>query len=167
MYSANNENQLILPNIDLALQDYVSIQLDIDNTRIKAAALLAQNVDLRRLIGKENVSRLVETFDNELSESDEELLDLIIPSYCYFTYSRLLLTFHGSYTESGYTNEELSAVRNEAKSVSKEMKAIAESLMEDAFEFLRKENPNDVEVDESKLTPRIRVFGGCENRASN
>ncbi len=43
MYSLGLENKLISSDIAEMMQDYVSIQLDIDNTKIKAAALVAQS----------------------------------------------------------------------------------------------------------------------------
>lgn len=165
MYTSQTENQLIVPDIADAMQDYVSIQLDIDSTRVKASALVAQNLDIKRLIGKDNLARLIDNEDP--SEADETLKELIIPALCYFTYSRLLLLFQGNYTDSGYVLEsDETEARNAAKSVAKEMKGVAESMMIEVMEFLEKESPGD-QIDESKLTPRIRVFGGCERRASN
>lgn len=166
MYSSVTENQLILPDIAAAMQDYVSIQLDIDDTKVKAGALVAQNIDIKRLIGKANLVRLVK---QELTTKDRELKALIIPPLCYFTYSRCLLMFQGILTDSGYVIEgsNEAETRNAAKSVSKEMKGIAETFMQDVMEFLEEESPNDREIKKENMTPRIRVFGGKENRASN
>lgn len=168
MYSAKAENQLILPEIAEAMQDYVSIQLDIDNTKIKAASLVAQNIDIKRLIGKENLQRCIGQ-ESTASVKDKELLALIIPPLCYFTYARCLKMFQGILTDSGYiiegSNE--AETRNAAKSVSLEMKGIAETFMLDVMEFLEEESPNDPEVKPHNNTPRVRVFGGEECRGSN
>lgn len=165
MYSAKAENQLILPDIADAMQDYVSIQLDIDNSKVKAAALVAQNVDLKRLIGQDVLDRLIDQ-DDETPATDKALKDKIIPPLCYFTYSRCLLMFQGTFTDSGYTIEDEGEARNAAKSVSKEMKGIAETLMLDIIDELEDEEPGE-QFDKKKATPRVRVFGGCERRASN
>lgn len=169
MYTSQLENQLIISDIVDVMTQYVSIQLDIDETRVKAACIVAQNVDIRRLIGKVNLERCQGHEDlDPVPEADANLKELIIPPLCYYTYSRLLLMFQGNYTDSGYTLEsEETEARNAAKSVSKEMKGIAATLMEDVLEFLEKENPNDETVDGAKRTPRVRVFGGKECRASN
>ena len=166
MYTSQTENELIVSDIADVMQDYVSIQLDIDNTKVKAAALVAQKIDIKRIIGKDNILRCMD-ITQDSSDADKELRDLIIPPLCYYTYSRCLLMFQGTFSDSGYIleSDEVEA-RNAAKSVSKEMKGIAESMMLDVIEFLEKESPG-VEIDEKKLTPRIKVFGGKENRASN
>ena len=166
MYTSQAENQLIVTDIADVMQDYVSIQMDIDHTRVKAAALVAQNIDIKRIIGKENLLRCVGV-DEGSSTGDRDLFDLVIPPLCYYTYSRCLLMFQGAYTDSGYVLEaDGTESRNAAKSVAKEMKSIAETFMLEVTEFLEKENPNTV-ADEKKLTPGIRVFGGKERRASN
>ena len=167
MYSATAENQLILPDIADAMQDYTSIQLDIDNSKIKAAALVAQKIDIKRLIGKENLARVIDQAD-DASTADKELLALMIPPLCYFTYSRCLLMFHGVLTDSGFIVEgdNEAETRNNAKSQAKEIKGVAESLMLEVMEFIEAEEPGD-QLDKKKLTPRIRVFGGLEHRGSN
>lgn len=166
MYNSLAENQLILPDIADVLADYTSIQLDIDERKVKAAALIAQKVDIKRLIGQNNIDRVVMQADNA-SEADKNLLQLLIPPLCYFTYSRCLLMFQGVLTDSGYVieGENEAETRNSAKSHSKEIKGVAETLMEDVIDFLNDENPNSGDdIDSSKLTPRVRVFGGGEAR---
>ena len=39
--------------------------------------------------------------------------------------------------------------------------------MDDVFEFLKSEDPQDREVKKENLTPSIRTFGGQEFRSSN
>ena len=167
MYTSDLENKLIFPDIADQMQQYVSIQQDIDDTKVKAASLIAQSIDIERVIGEDNLSRVVISEDNPTIEGEDlKLKQLLVAPLCYYTYSRLLISFHGSYTDSGYENDQLAAQRNEAKSVSKEMKGVAESFMVKVIDFLEKENPSE-QIDSKKLTPRIRVFGGKETRSSN
>ena len=160
MYTGLNENQLILPNIVDALHDYCSIQLDIDETKCKSAELLAQNIDIKR--------------ENEMTDLDKQLKALVIPALCWYTYSRLLLLFHTTFTDSGLVSaqDDGAEARNAAKSLSKECKGVAESMMLDVIEFLEEEADEDPTIDKTKfdqekLTPRIRTFGGVEWRGSN
>lgn len=166
MLDSTLENQLIIPDIADRMVDYVSIQIDIDERRVKAAAIIAQNIDIERIIGEDNLKRAISNENEELTGADLELRNLLIAPLCYYTYSRLLISFHGSYSDSGYENDELAAVRNEAKSVSKEMKSVGEAFMQKVIKFLEEEDPN-TPAEESKLTPRVRVFGGRECRGSN
>lgn len=167
MYTSDLENQLIFPDITDQMQQYVSIQQDIDDTRVKAAALIAQNIDIERIIGEDNLARVIVSETNtEIVGEDLKLKRLLAAPLCYYTYSRLLISFQGNYTDSGYENDELAAQRNEAKSVSKEMKGVAEAFMQKVIKFLETENPS-TPADSTKLTPRIRVFGGKESRSSN
>lgn len=162
MFNAHLENQLIRSDITDVMQDYVSIQIDIDNTKVKAAALVAQNVDLKRIIKKAGLQRCV----TPVTDADRELLELVIPAWCYFTYYRCLTMFQGTFTDSGYSTESEADDRNASKSVANNIKSIAETFMLDVMEFLDKENPND-KIDVRKITPRVRVYGGQERRASN
>ena len=166
MLDSSLENQLIYPDIADLMIDYVSMQPDIDERRVKAACIIAQNIDIERIIGEDNLLRIIETDEHEAVDADEELKNLILAPLCYYTYSRLLLSFQGSYTDSGYGNEELVAARNEAKSVSKEMKSVGEAFMQKVIKFLDSESPSS-KIDEGKLSPKIRVFGGEECRGSN
>tara|TARA_R110002020_G_scaffold373068_1_gene584505 strand:- start:1012 stop:1542 length:531 start_codon:yes stop_codon:yes gene_type:complete len=176
MYTGLNENQLILPNIVDALHDYCSIQLDIDETKCKSAELLAQNIDIKRIIGEDNLNRCIEdpTGENEMTDLDKQLKALVIPALCWYTYSRLLLLFHTTFTDSGLVSaqDDGAEARNAAKSLSKECKGVAESMMLDVIEFLEEEADEDPTIDKTKfdqekLTPRIRTFGGVEWRGSN
>lgn len=61
MYNSHLENQLLMPDVADALQNYVSIQIDIDDTKIKAAAYAAQRIDIQRVIGQENLNQMYRT----------------------------------------------------------------------------------------------------------
>lgn len=158
MFNSRLENELIVPEIADTMQDYTSIQLDIDDTKIKAAALAAQKLDITRVIGKENILRCIQPEN----DTDEELQSLVIPALCYFTYARSLKMFQGTLTDSGYTTEVEAEARNSAKSVANEMSSIGEAYLRDVIEFLALEKPEEKQEQEEKLTPRIRVFGGKE-----
>lgn len=168
MHNINLENRLISSEIADLMQDYVSIQLDIDDTKIKAAAIVAQDIDLKRVITKENLDRVVglDIYDDTVPANDLELYELIIAPWCYYTYARCLTMFQGTLTDSGYSIESEAESRQAAKSVGQEMKSIADSFMIGVVDFLENEDPN-TDADDEKLTSRIRVFGGKENRASN
>lgn len=169
MYNVDNTKKLIVVNIAQTLIDYCSIQPDIDESKIQTAELIAQQVDLRRLIGKENVERCIDPINLNTSPppSDIQLRELVIPVICYFTYSRLLKMFPGTFTDSGYIIEKDASDKGVTTNVSNEYKAIGESFMEDVFAFLKAEDPEDKEVKKENLTPSIRVFGGNEYRSTN
>lgn len=166
MYNPSNTKKLIVVSIAQTMIDYTSIQCDIDETKIQAAELTAQLIDLKRLIGKENVDRCIDpiNLEKEPSEADTKLRELIIPALCHYTYSRLLKMFPGTFTDAGYIIEKESSDKNVTTTVSNEYKAIAESLMDEVFDFLKKENPLTREVKTENLTPSIRTFGGKEFR---
>lgn len=168
MYDVGLENKLISSDIAEIMQDYVSIQLDIDNTKIKAAALVAQSIDITRVITKVNLDRVIglDIYDDSVPSQDLALRELLLAPWCYYTYARCLTMFQGTFTDSGYATEAEAESRNAAKSVGQEMKAIGDSFMLQVVEFLESEDPN-TEADDEKLSPRIRTFGGRENRASN
>lgn len=162
MYSAANENTLIIVDIVDTMVEYTSIQPDIDENKMKAAEKVAQQLDIGRVIGAANVSRCIEPQD----EDDDKLRELIIPPLCYFTYMRALKMFQGVLTDGGYTTETEASDLNSAKSQANNFQSIAEAFMEPVMEFLNGESNTDV-VPLEEPTPRIRVFGGEENRASN
>lgn len=166
MYRGVNEIKLLRPDIADLLQDYVSIQVDIDEKRVKAAALIAQNVDIERVIGKGVLDRFVCVDESELSEEDLKVYEYLIPAWCYFTYSRMLLMFHGSFSDSGFEVDNEATDRNIAKSVSKEHKSVAEHYMKSVIENLPNTDSEKLNQ-KGKLTPRVRVFGGKERFASN
>jgi hypothetical protein len=168
MYNSTNENRLIVTDITGVMQDYVSIQVDIDETKVKSAALIAQDLDISRIIGRANVTRCIEPeggwADTPEDDANQELRDLLIPVLCFFTYSRLLKGFQGTFTDSGLAIEKDSIDTNVSKSTANEHAAIAESYLSVVLDFLKAENPNNVNVKPKNLTPRIRSFGGKESR---
>ncbi len=138
MVGIDQENELIVVDIVEALLDHCSIQPDIDSLRVKAAALVAQRVDLKKVMGEENIERCV----NPDSDSDEKLKELVIPALCYYTYARLLKMFPGVFTESGYVVGELAASSKVTQGVASEITSIAEVFMTDVLDHLQ-----DVDTD--------------------
>jgi hypothetical protein len=165
MNSIDLENSLILPDICDLMQDRLSIQLDIDQTRVKAAAHIAQTVDLARVIGKANVERCI----NPATTADETLRDLIVPSWIFYTHARMLKMFNGTLTDSGYVvSEDVERGAKQAAKDADESYSVAEVYLESAMDFLDAETPTTTDdIDRTTLTPKIRVFGGQENRGSN
>lgn len=168
MYSSKLENRLISSDIADIMGDYVSIQMDIDDAKIKAAALVAQEIDIARVITKANLDRVVDLdiYDESIPDADLALRELVIAPWCYYTYARSLTMFQGTLTDSGYAVETEATSRDAAKMVAAEMKSIGDTFMLLVTEFLEAENPN-TDADDRKLTSRVRTFGGKENRSSN
>lgn len=168
MYDVNLENRLISSEITDMMQDYVSIQLDIDSTKIKAAALVAQEIDIARVITKANLERVIDLdiYDETIPAADLSLRALLVAPWCYYTYARCLTMFQGTFTDSGYAVEAEATDKDAAKAVANEMKSIGDSFMLLVTEFLETEDESTL-ADDRKLAPRIRVMGGQENRASN
>jgi len=170
MENPDLEAELILPDIARAMIDYVSIQPDIDSTKVRAASIVAQRIDIQRVIGAKNVERCIEKpQETELTGEDLKLRKLVIPALCYFTYSRLLKMFPGTFTDGGYTIDKDATDTGVTKSAANESAAIAESFLVDVVTFLEIEDGDvdDPAVNGDKINPRIRVFGGKEARASN
>lgn len=168
MYNSKLENRLIASDIADIMGDYVSIQMDIDDAKIKAAALVAQEIDISRVITKANLDRVIDLdiYDESIPDADLALRELILAPWCYYTYARCLKMFQGTFTDSGYAVETEAASREAAKMVAEEIKSIGDSFMLQVTEFLEAENPN-TDADDRKLTSRVRTFGGVENRGSN
>lgn len=168
MYNPELTKKLIVVDIAQALMDYASIQCDIDPTKIQTAELIAQRVDLKSLIGQVNVDRCIDPVNRTgtIPPEDIQLRELVIPAIAYFTYSRLLRLFPGTFTDSGYIIEKEASDKGVTTNVSNEYRAIAETFMEDVFVFLKTESPNDTKVKKENLTPSIRVFGGNEYRGN-
>lgn len=162
MYNSSNENMLIDVDIVNIMEDYTSIQVDIDETKVKAAALAAQRSFIKPIIGKVNLKRCVEP----TTEADEDLKELIIVPWCYYTYYQCLTMFQGTFTDSGYIVEGDANTAVLAKNQANNIKAIGDTAMQDVLDFLEEENPNDDSIVED-LVPRIRVMGGKEKRGSN
>ena len=161
MNNIHLENSLISVDIVDLLQDYTSLQLDMDSTKVKAAAIISQRVDIARIIGNDNLERVKEPE----TDADDELRELVIPARCYYTYARSLRMFNGTLTDSGYVVSE--DAQNSAKIAEKDAEetySVAEIYMKDVIDFINKENESSGEesIDESVMTPKIRVFGGNE-----
>lgn len=167
MFNPRLENELIVSDIVQTMLDYVPIQEDIDETKVKSAANIALKVDIKRIIKQDNLNRCIDP----QTEEDENLLELVIPAYCWFTYARLLKHFQGVFTDGGFEIDEGATDKNTAKREASEASSVAEIFLTDVIEFLKtEEEANGVSeggVDETKMTPSIRVFGGREARASN
>lgn len=164
MNNVNLENNLISVDIVDLMQDYVSIQLDIDSTKIKAAANIAQTIDIYRLLGSANLERI----KDPQNDADDALREAVIPAWCYYTYSRTLKMFNGTLTDSGYViSEDAERGIKQAGKDAEEAYSVAEVFMNVAIDLLNAESEDDEDIDKDLLTPRIRVFGGEENRGSN
>lgn len=164
MNNVNLENNLISVDIVDLMQDYVSIQLDIDSTKIKAAANIAQTIDIFRVIGAANLERV----KNPLNDSDDALRELVIPAWCYYTYSRTLKMFNGTLTDSGYImSEDAERGAKQALKDAEQAYSVAEVFMTGALDYIDAESNVDINIDRDVLTPKIRVFGGGESRGSN
>lgn len=165
MYNSENENQLIVDDVVQTLRDYVGVQPDINDQKIKACWLGAQNLDVERVIGQVAIDRCLDP----QTPADLKLKSLLIPALANYCYSRALKRFQGTLTDGGYHIEKEATDRNVAKSTALDFQADAETYMKKVIEFLAKENPNSTSESESnsKLTPSVRVIGGEERRASN
>ncbi len=163
MYNSGLENNLISPDIADIMQDYCSIQLDIGDTKLKMSATVAQNIDIKKVIGKANLQRCIEPQTNE----DMELRELVIPTWCYYTYYRTITVGQGTLTESGYVIEEGAASLSTAKAVANQIKSIAEDYMGEVISFLTENGSSEKAEMEKKNAPRIRTMGGVERRGNN
>tara|TARA_R110002050_G_scaffold110487_1_gene222792 strand:- start:1223 stop:1753 length:531 start_codon:yes stop_codon:yes gene_type:complete len=162
MYNSKLENSLLLPDISSRLTDFVGIQLDVGDTRVKSACLIAQDLDVKKVIGADNWQRCFEDDENY----SEDLFDLVVPALSFLTYSRLVALMQGNYTDSGMSVEEGALSIDEAKSASTQYRAIGESYLGEVVDFLKAENPSSsASMDKSVL--RIRSFGGDEGRGTN
>jgi hypothetical protein len=164
MYNVELENNLISVDIVDMMQDYVSVQLDIDSTRIKAAANVAQTIDITRVIGVANLQRV----KDPQNAVDDAFREMIIPAWIYYTHARLLKMFNGTLTDSGYivTEDAERGAKQSAKDA-EQAYSIAEMYMNIALDYLDDESDTDVNIDRDILTPKFRTFGGGEQRGSN
>lgn len=162
MYDIRLENQLIVIDVVDVMQDYVSLQPDIDEGKVKASMILAQKIDLKRILTKENIERC----KDPQTEDDETLRGLIIPSLCHFTYSRLLKGFQGVFTDGGYSTDQEAESMKVSAAVALSSYTTGEALLEGALEFLESDKSGP-QPDRTKMTPSIRVFGGEERRGNN
>ena len=161
MYDSNLENGLIDEYIVNLMSDYTSIQQDIDETRIKAAANIAQTQYIKKIIGKEAFARIIDV--DESIEADVELKRLVIPAWCFYTYYTLLTAFNGNYTDSGYDRENEAENNNESRTTANYIKSIGRDFLQEVIDFLDAEKPSE-QIDERKIVPTWRAMGGEENR---
>lgn len=162
MYNPNLEEALLLPDIADRLTDYVGIQLDIEPTRVKASCLVAQDLDVKFVIGDDNWDRCFDdTNGNNSVTYSEELYNLVIPALCFFTYARLVSMMQGSVSDSGMAVEEGALSIDEAKSASKQYRAIGETYLGKVVDWLKDED-GGTEATMTKSISRVRRFGGEE-----
>lgn len=162
MYNSQNELSLLLPDIADRMADYVGIQLDVDDTRVKAACLVAQDLDISFVITDANWNRCFDEVDGGTNaDYSEALYDLIIPVVCFFTYSRLVAMMQGNYTDSGMSVEEGALSINEAKAAAKQYRAIGEAYLGKVVKWLEAEN-SSTEATMEKSVLRVRSYGGQE-----
>jgi len=164
MFSAQNEIRLIDPAIKYVMEDYVSLQVDIDETKIKAAALVAQEVDLERILNYEkgdgSIVDNLERCINPETDEDKALLKLIIPCWCYYTYYRCLKLFRGTFTDSGYIVEDGAKTDKTVTETQNEYLSIADVFMRKVIRFLEAEDESRPK--EKRLNRTIRAIGGHE-----
>jgi len=161
MYSIDLENSLISPDIVNLMSERCSVQLDIDQTRIKSAAIVAQDIDLEEVLTKAQIERA----RNPQNEEDDELLELIIPAWCFYTYSRCLSMNVGSFTDSGFVIEKDVLDAEEILwRTKKDAIVTATVYMDKVIEFLETETTS---LDLPEVPLRIRTMGGQEHRGSN
>ena len=168
MYSIALEDRLILPDVRDVMADVASLQLDMDDQKIKGIALVAQDLDLKRILnsnGEDNLSRCI----NPQTDEDDTLRDLVIMPWIYYTYARCLKMTTGALTEAGCVVEK--TVLDSKELIDEAYNtyySIADAYMAGVIDHLNDETETDVDVvAEDVLVPRIRVFGGEENRSSN
>lgn len=159
MYNSQLENQLIILDIEDVMQDFVPIQFDIDPTKLKAAQKLAIDLELTKFIKQEHIDRCIDQDDP--SEADTKLLNLIVPALCHFTYEKCLSYFQGSLYNSGYSEEENAKTRAEAKSAASQANSFGNQYMTKVVEFLEAENPSEEKVVDS--SPTVEAIGGQEH----
>ena len=155
---------LIIDDIVTEMKNYVPIQPDIDPSNIMAAELQAQNLDIKRIVKKDILNRMI----NPVEAYDLLLVDAVTAPLCYFTFSRLYLGFDMSYADGGADTETDKDVFGKVKEQGNYWKSIAIEAMGDLIDLIEDEHEGDnKQIDESKMVSRIRVIGGHENRASN
>lgn len=162
MYKDSIEDKLIDPDVALLMQLRISIQLDIDDTKVKAAALVAQEIDLEEAVGEDVIERVV-NYDDEI-EADVKLRNKVIDTWLYFTHYRCLTMFNGSFTDSGYVIETDADTNDSALRQANTIRAIADRYLKKLIEFLDEEGVDNKDIDETKIAKGIRTMGGEENR---
>ena len=160
MFNSGFENNLLVHDVISVLGDFVSLQPDLDETKVKAASKVAQEIDIERIIGEDSMLRAI----TPQTPEDEKLRKLVLNAWAYYTYGRLLLMYQGVLTDGGFVTEVDKEATGIAKSTANHHFSIAEAYMAKVITFLDKEKPTEL-IDQTKLTPRIRTFGGNEYRS--
>lgn len=166
MQNLTREQLLVFPDIADIMHDYVPIQYDITTEKVKAAALLTQRVDLFRLIGQKWLDCVTIPFehgdDDSVLESDDVRMvrQLLEAPYVFYTYSRLVLLYNHSFTESGTVLEEGAIDFNESKKISNHWKSVADTLMEDVLVFIKEMRDNDKDIHPNEVSSGVIVIGG-------
>lgn len=168
MYNSENENDLIVNDVVQVVRDYVGVQPDINDQKLKSCWWTAQELDVDRVLCKIEPNwkeRCLET----ATPADEKLKRLLVPALANYCYARALGRHQGTLTDGGYMVEKEATDLNTSKSASNNFKADAEEFMVKVINFISSENPNTSKDEDAKakLTPSIRVIGGQEWRASN
>ncbi len=164
MYSAENENDLIVSDVVQVLMDSVGIQQDINDVKCKVSWLLAQEVDAERVLTEDVFTRVREPQNAQ----DKKLKRLVLKMLSFYTYSRMLKGFQGTFTDGGYQVEKEASDKNVTTSTANYHYSVAEVYATKVLDFLHTESPNtDQSQQKNKMVPRVRTFGGKESRASN
>lgn len=161
-----DEIKVIIPDILPEMMKWCSIQPDIDETKLRAANVIAQRLDIKEVIGQVNIDRCIDLTE-ESPEKDLKLRSLLAPAICFFTYSRLLKLFPGTFTDSGYTIDKEASDKNVTRHTANDYSDTAVVFLKDALDYLALENPTSANAMEKKVFKRIRTIGGRESIGSS
>lgn len=159
MYNPNLESKLIVINIEDIMQDFVSIQFDMDGTKLRAAQKLAIDLELTDHMTQANIDRCIDQAD-DASEADVNLINLVVPALCHYTHMYLLKYFQGTQYDSGFGTDEKVASRTEANNASSLAQTFGNKYMEKVVAFLEAETP--ARVAPTRI-PNVSTFGGEES----
>ena len=156
------QNRIILEEIVDFMVLWCSIQPDIDEAKVKAANVVAQKMDIESVIGAANIDRCLDITVSS-PEADIQLKELLIPVICFYTFSRLLKLFPGTFTDSGYIVEAGASEKNITRHTANDFSDTAKVFLQDVLAFLALESPeNEIEI-ASNVKKRVVTFGGKEN----
>jgi hypothetical protein len=133
MYNSNSDEKLISVDIVEIMHEKCSVQMDIGEDRIKASALIAQDLDLGSVMTDDQISR---SRDPD-GEKDNALRDLVIPAWCFYTYARCIALNIGSFTESGYVVDKDAKDMEILEKTEKSIVSIAHRYLDKVNEFLK------------------------------
>jgi hypothetical protein len=156
------QNRIIIEDIVSAMVEWCSIQPDIDEAKVKAANVVAQKMDIESVIGSLNIDRCLNLTPTS-EEKDINLKELLIPVICFYTFSRLLKLFPGTFTDSGYIVEAGASDKNITRHTANDFSDTAKVFLQDVLEFLALENPQNEQEIASNVKKRVFVIGGQEN----